>query len=86
MDIDGRIDELLEDDDTDTDTKYHHHAVSKHDTTLHQYQRRAGPETTGGRCDNKSLEQSAPRTASCINSWGPGPAISRGDIVHRPDR
>ena len=46
MNIDEVIDELLEADDTDTDTKYHHHAVAKQ--TEHQ----AGPETThsvGGR-------------------------------------
>ena len=40
MNIDEVIDELLEADDTDTDTKYHHHAVAKQ--TEHQ----AGPETT----------------------------------------
>ena len=40
MNIDEVFDELLEADDTDTDTKYHHHAVAKQ--TEHQ----AGPETT----------------------------------------
>ena len=40
MNIDEVIDELLEADNTDTDTKYHHHAVAKQ--TEHQ----AGPETT----------------------------------------
>ena len=40
MDTDEVIDELLEADDTDTDTKYHHHAVAKQ--TEHQ----AGPEAT----------------------------------------
>ena len=40
MNIDEVTDELLEADNTDTDTKYHHHAVAKQ--TEHQ----PGPETT----------------------------------------